>query len=198
MLKLKPATSHVRDFTVVARADGTPITSGTVNHYLVALTGANAGKWFRNSDQSWQASETVCQALTHKADGHWYAGTTIHADAWIQDVEYLEYIKESGDLHVPVSRSLVGDSTIEGLNDPTAAAIADAVLDEALGTHSGALAVLYQIAEGDTTIDTTTTPWQLVIKKKSTDTELVRKDLKEVDDTDVTAVDQIVGKQEEP
>lgn len=91
--------------------------------------------------------------------------------------------------HVDVIQIEGGDATD---------AIGDAVLDEALGSHTGALAILMQIAEGDTTIDTSTTPWQLVIKKKSTATELVRKDLKEVDGTDITGTDQIVGQQTEP
>ena len=53
--------------TLVARADGSPITSGTVNYYLKAKSGANAGKWWRDSDQTWQAGETA-NAMTHELE----------------------------------------------------------------------------------------------------------------------------------
>ena len=100
-----PAVANVRAFTLVARADGSPITTGTVNTYIVALTGDNAGKWFQGSDQTWQAAEAVALAATHKGDGHWTA--SIHADCWILGVRYMEYAKESGDLHVPVNRMTI-------------------------------------------------------------------------------------------
>ena len=96
-----PGQTNTRTLDVIARADGSPITAGTVNYYLVAKTGANAGKWFKHSDQTWNVAETVCIAMTHRADGHWYADS-VHADAWADGIEYEEYAKESGDLHVPL------------------------------------------------------------------------------------------------
>ncbi|MGD8237837.1 MAG: hypothetical protein PVH68_04755 [Armatimonadota bacterium] len=94
---------------------------------------------------------------------------------------------------------------IAALNDPTAAAIADSVLEEVLADHSGtagslaeAVELVADILEGDVTIDTTTTPWQLVVKEKGTSTELVRKDLKQADGTNVTSTDHLVGQQTEP
>lgn len=99
-----PATAQYRVKTVVAKASGSPITSGTVNHYLLALTGANAGKWWKAADNTWAASETAT-AMTHKADGNW--SVQIATGAWADGVEYLEYVKESGDLHVPDGLHLV-------------------------------------------------------------------------------------------
>ena len=96
-----PAQANIRAHDLVKRADGDPITSGTVNLYVVALTGVNAGKWFRGSDQTWQAAEAIAVAGAHKGDGHWTG--SVHADCWIAEVEYLEYARESGDLHVPIS-----------------------------------------------------------------------------------------------
>jgi hypothetical protein len=92
-----------RGFTLVAKASGSPITSGTVNYYLKAKSGANAGKWWRDSDQTWQAVE-IANAMTHDADGHW--SRTLAASPFSDGVIYLEYAKESGDIHVPVSRRL--------------------------------------------------------------------------------------------
>lgn len=96
-----PAQANIRCADLVARASGAPITAGTVNLYIVALTGANAGQWFRDSDDTWQAAEAVADAMTHKADGHW--SVSVAAACWIDGVEYLQYAKESGDLHIPVS-----------------------------------------------------------------------------------------------
>ncbi len=103
-----PATANTRIFTLVERGGddaGDPITSGTVNTYVVALTGTNSGKWFQGSDQTWKDTEAIALAATHKGDGHWTA--EIHADCWIEGVRYLEYAKESGDLHVPLSRQTI-------------------------------------------------------------------------------------------
>lgn len=94
---------YPRGFKVVARADGSPITAGTVNWYLKALTGGNAGKWWRDSDQTWQASETA-NAMTHQADGSW--SRALAASPWDDGVAYVEYAKESGNLHVPIDRWL--------------------------------------------------------------------------------------------
>lgn len=95
----------IRTATVVARADGSPITTGTVNYYLKAKSGANSGKWFRNSDQTWQASETA-NAMSHDADGHW--DITLALSPFLSGVKYVEYVKESADLHVPFARYLIG------------------------------------------------------------------------------------------
>jgi len=105
---IEAANTRDRIFSVVARADGSPITSGTVNYYLKALSGAQSGKWWRDSDQTWQASETA-NVMTHQADGHWTRAVT--ATPWTSGVEYLEYVKESGDLHIPICRGLACEYT---------------------------------------------------------------------------------------
>jgi hypothetical protein len=99
-----------RGFTVVAKANGDPITTGTVNYYLKAKSGANAGKWWRNSDQTWLPAETA-NAMTHDADGHWDILLTAGATGpFVAGVRCLEYIKESGNLHVPDGRLLACDA----------------------------------------------------------------------------------------
>ena len=113
-----PLQANTRTRSLVARADGTPITAGTVNYYLIALSGANAGKWFKTSDNSWDAAEQIAGVMAHKVDGVW--SVAVDAEAWpTSGVEYVEYAKESGDLHVPTSsmiRCEVLDNvaTIEG------------------------------------------------------------------------------------
>lgn len=94
-----------RYFTVVSRADGSPIVSGAVSYYLRAKSGTPSGKWWRNSDQTWQAAETA-NAMSHDADGHW--GLSLSGTPFEDGVRYLEYVKESGNLHIPDARHLVG------------------------------------------------------------------------------------------
>jgi hypothetical protein len=153
---------------IVAKATGNPITAGTVNFYLKNL---ETGNWFRGSDSSWQASEFLAGTGTHESDGNWTIDLV--SAAWVQDDRYRLYAKESGDLHVPVS-------------------------EEVVCLNPADLTFIKDIMEGDAEIDTTTTPWQMVIKKKSTSTELVRKDLKDVTGVDLTSAGTIVGQQKEP
>jgi hypothetical protein len=94
---------------VLAKADGEPIISGTVNFYLLALSGDDAGKWFRTSDDSWQAFESIAAVGTHKADGHWTA--SIDSAAWVTEVRYMLYAKESGNLHIAYSEEIVEITT---------------------------------------------------------------------------------------
>ena len=82
---------------MVAKASGSAITSGTVNHYLLAMSGDNAGKWWKNADQTWAATETAT-AMTHAADGSWTV--ELAESPFEAGVIYLEYAKESGDLHI--------------------------------------------------------------------------------------------------
>lgn len=120
-----PGQPNVRTMDLVKRADGSPITAGTVNYYVQATTGANAGKWFRESDDSWQAAETVCAAMTHVGSAAQWE-ITVSAACWIDGVEYREYAMESGALGISYSQAFRCDSAA-----PTAAQIAAAVVGDA-------------------------------------------------------------------
>lgn len=50
---------------------------------------------------------------------------------------------------------------------------------------------------GDARIDTTTTPWQLVIQDNAAN-ELFRKDLKDIDGNDLTSITSAIGRHVEP
>lgn len=99
------AQANTMELDLVAKASGNPITSGTVNFYLRAKSGTNVGKWFRGSDDSWQAAEAIAKAATHVSDGHWTV--EIEAAAWIAEVRYSLYAKEDGDLHIAYSDEVV-------------------------------------------------------------------------------------------
>lgn len=116
-----PSQDNVVLARVIAKSDGvTPITTGTVNWYLVALTGTNAGKWWDSANEEWSATEATA-ASTEAADGFiggavWQA--TIDEAAWLANTKYSLYIKESGDLHVPwddqcVPMGAAYDGTVE-------------------------------------------------------------------------------------
>jgi len=66
------------------------------------------------------------------------------------------------------------------------------------GTQNTALILIRDIIEGDATIDTSTTPWQLVVKKKSTATEVLKKNLKDISGNNIGAITTIIAQQLEP
>jgi len=83
---------------VVTKTTGSPITSGTVNFYLIDKDGDNAGKWFRASDSTWQAAESSAGEAAFKGGAAWEL--EIESAAWASGVNYELYAKESGDLNV--------------------------------------------------------------------------------------------------
>ena len=105
MQRFKAGQANRMDLDVIAKASGNPITAGTVNFYLRAKSGSNAGKWFRGSDSSWQSSESIAGAATHVVDGHW--SLSIASAAWATGVRYSLYAKESGDLHVAYAEEVI-------------------------------------------------------------------------------------------
>ena len=165
-----PAAANEVNLPIVAKASGDDITSGTINFYLVALSGDNAGKWWKDSDSSWNDTEQIAKVGTHRSKGHWYV--SLKAAAWIQDVRYLLYGYESGGLHIAVEESIVA-------------------FDPADVTW------IKNVLEGDAKIDTTVTPWNLVVYIKGTSTELIRKELKDISGNDLTTITTVIGRQVE-
>ena len=96
---------NILELPLVAKASGDPITSGTVNFYLVDKDGPNAGEWYRGSDQTWQESEAIAGAATHRVDGHWYL--SFPNAVWTRGVRYRLYAKEGGNLHIPVGEDVL-------------------------------------------------------------------------------------------
>jgi len=75
-------------FDVVTRSSNEPVTEGvTVAMYLVARSGANAGKWWDGS--AWSATEAAAATAAHESRGHWVA--EIDAEAWTAGVSYRLY-----------------------------------------------------------------------------------------------------------
>lgn len=98
MLEVLPSVANTVGATLVAIADGSPITAGVANFYLIAMSGANIGKWFKTADDTWDVAEQVAATGTHKARGQWTA--SIDAAAWTDGVRYRLYAQESGALSI--------------------------------------------------------------------------------------------------
>lgn len=60
------------------------------------------------------------------------------------------------------------------------------------------VAFIRSVLEGDAEVDTTVIPWQLVIKNKTTQAELIRKNLKDVTGANITSTTQVIGQHKEP
>jgi hypothetical protein len=86
-------------YDVVNRTTGQAIQSGTVTAFLRALTGANAGKWFRVADGTWQDAESSAGTMTFGSQARWEI--SISGIAWQTGVRYEFYASESGNLHFP-------------------------------------------------------------------------------------------------
>jgi len=80
----------------------------------------------------------------------------------------------------------------------TIAAYLDTEIAAILAAVDTEVAFIKNVMEGDVSIDITTTPWQAVVKIKSTDTELIRKDLKDKDGNNITSVNAMIGQYKEP
>lgn len=116
MIIVYSGQANVLTLTLANRTTVVPITAGTVNFYLKALTGDDAGKWYKGSDGTWDAGEEIAGSATHTSDGHWEL--SLPSAVWTSNVAYENYAKETGDLHIPVAQDVLaaafGGSIISG------------------------------------------------------------------------------------
>ncbi len=105
MQSVIPGQANTIAHDLVQKANGAPITAGTVTFYLIALNGASAGKWFKAADETWSATEVAAGTGTFKGGSTWLC--EIAAAAWSYGVEYLAYAKESADLQVDYSEQII-------------------------------------------------------------------------------------------
>jgi uncharacterized phiE125 gp8 family phage protein len=109
----------------VVDKQGSAITTGTVNFYLKQTTGDNAGKWYRGSDGTWQAGESIAGAGSHVSDGDWKL--SLASAVWESHAAYRVYVIESGDLHIPNGDDILcapyGGSIVAGSGPLTRAVV---------------------------------------------------------------------------
>lgn len=117
--------ANVLSLPLVAKATGGPITAGTVNFYLKAQTGDEAGNWYKGSDGTWANTEQIAGAASHNSDGHWEL--SLASAVWTSNVALVSYAKEDGDLHIPVEQDVLvaafGGSIVGGSGPLTTAAL---------------------------------------------------------------------------
>jgi hypothetical protein len=102
-----------RQFSMIAKATGDPITGGTVSYLLKAITGDNAGKWYRASDDTWQVlPDDAMNAMEHQANGSWTV--TLGTSPFAAGIIYHEHAVESTDAHVAGAARL-----LRCVNQPT-------------------------------------------------------------------------------
>jgi hypothetical protein len=95
METIQPGQANVRTRKLF-NADTDDVTSAgsvTAQYYLKALTGTNAGKWWKASDSTWSATEASAGAMTYSERGFW--SVSVAAGAWIDGIEYWEYAVDS-------------------------------------------------------------------------------------------------------
>jgi len=118
-----------------------------------------------------------------------------------REVEVRKITDWTSDKVVTVDRAFSFIPTVGDHVHVIGCAYIDGIGDD-IKTVAGAVQVdvkfLQNVAEGDIEIDTTTTPWQAVVKIKSTDTELIRKNLKDKDGNNITSVNAMIGRYTEP
>ena len=107
---IKPGQSNTVYATVLAVADNTPITSGTVNFYLYMTEGDYAGYYYDGSNSSWSSTKASAGEATHIDDGLW--SLAIAAGAWPDyDSKYILRFEEDGNLHLPDSGQVIPSAT---------------------------------------------------------------------------------------
>ena len=110
MQRFTADTANTITFDLVT-TEGVSIVGGTVTAYLVADSGTNAAKWFRTSDDTWQAAEASAGTATYKGGSSWQIA--IDAAAWDTGVKYTAYCIESGNLNIEYSDSITEMGSIE-------------------------------------------------------------------------------------
>lgn len=176
------------------------------------LTSAGAGG--ATAQEVW---EYATRSLTDKA------GFTLHADydaaktaaPSVSEIQLgLATTIDVASVNYKVLEVLVA---IAALNDLDLESVQDAIswvwaaetrtLTQTVGDATAAnqadiissLGWIVAVTEGDSYIDTTVTPWQMVVHKKGDPaTEYIRKDLKSVTGEAITSISTVIGQQTEP
>lgn len=171
------------------------VISGTDNDYDIHQSGAATVTVMGAEHDKTNTSGTIKYVDTNTQtvqDGQPLSASDI-ASAILSDASNLLTTDEDGRVDV---------SKIEGV-DATEQMVT-AVLDEVLTTHTTAdslgeiLQFLNNVAEANSTIITTTTPWRLRITHKTTGAVLVEKDLYDKDGNPIISITTIIGRHTEP
>ena len=90
---------------LVNKTTGSAIVTGTTTFYLVVTNGANAGKWWKASDETWSATEVSAGTGTYVGGSMW--SVSVALDAWESNGTYRVYLKEAADTYRPYTDDVV-------------------------------------------------------------------------------------------
>jgi hypothetical protein len=105
MQAIIPGQANTITHNLVQKADTEPFTAGTVNFYLLALSGANVGKWWNYMTATWSATEAVAGVGVAKVRTLWTC--EVAAAAWTYGTVYEKYAMDAGDLCVFYSEQVI-------------------------------------------------------------------------------------------
>jgi hypothetical protein len=137
----------------------------------------------------------------------WYPGGLVwenHGTGGRTNADYdIALTDKLGDYYVgdfPTGITVAGMYDVIFLNNGTFFGSQGIDWDGSARSESGGVALdfIKNVLEGDYKIDITTTPWDLVVYKKGTSTELIRKELKDIAGVNITAITTVIGQQLEP
>ena len=103
-------TANIIGADLIDYATGLPIESGTVQHYLRALTGDNALKYWQASDDTWQETKSSAGQGTHQGEGHWEV--SVVAAAWETGVKYQRWAEVDSGRQLTVREDVIEDTTV--------------------------------------------------------------------------------------
>jgi len=98
--------------------------------------------------------------------------------------------------HVKIAIEAAGSSLARILADTNELQTDD--IPTSLAALNTLLTFVKNVTEADVSIDKSGTPYQLVVKIKGTDTELIRKDIADVDGNDLASTATVIGRLTEP
>lgn len=180
MFKTNTAVSNFPIGRLVRASDGTEIIDGAVTGTFIldgvsgALSGAIA---YDAAAKCWVIDSLAAEELNGSIGGYSFS----HPDA----------VGGGVFISIKTVQKLVSE-----LAEPDNAGIASAAIASAAAATDAA--EIEKIVGADWTIDTTVSPWQLVLLERGTATELLRKNLRQTNGAAITAADQIIGQQLQP
>ncbi len=122
MSKVLPNHANPLTATMVAIADGSRITTGTVYFFVTPLDGDNAGLWWDGDAAGWSEVQAAAGVGLPVGNGRWKC--TVAAGAWDEGVAYLVYAEESGALNVAYEQRLL----CEAADGATAGAVSGVIV----------------------------------------------------------------------
>jgi len=188
MTRFTSGVANGSTITVKVQLGQTPVSSKSILNLTTNVTtdSANNNVWL-SDDVFILESGTMFDSIRVQMISDGGADNDVDLVTYIYDIDGFD------------ENNRVDVAAVGGATPITVADIADGVLDELVADHSvsGSLSAILDwvrdVLEADWKIDTGTTPYNLVGYIKDTSTELIRKNLKDVNGVDLASAGTIAG-----